>query len=204
MILINKLISAILQVVILIAIPFIFYLVKEKRVKGFFNWIGFKTTENNVFKYMAIIFISFLVIIILPYLYLYNTNSLTYTGFTVDAYKQYGWSMQTILVILIWAVVQTSLSEEIFFRGFLGNRLFEKLGNGGNVIQAIIFGGIHIVSVVGKGILPMVIIFLLTGGIGYALGWLSRNKADGSIIYGWIIHAAVNIISPIVVFMFLI
>lgn len=69
--------------------------------------------------------------------------------------------MQTILVILIWAVVQTSLSEEIFFRGFLGNRLFEKLGNGGNVIQAIIFGGIHIVSVVGKGILPMVIIFFL-------------------------------------------
>lgn len=139
MILINQLISAILQVVILIAIPFIFYLAKEKRVKGFFNWIGFKTTENNVFKYMAIIFMSFLVIIILPYLYLYNTNSLTYTGFTVDAYKQYGWSMQTILVILIWAVVQTSLSEEIFFRGFLGNRLFEKLGNGGNVIQAIIF-----------------------------------------------------------------
>ena len=204
MILINQVISAILQVVILIAIPFIFYLVKEKRVKGFFNWIGFKITENNVFKYMAIIFISFLVIIILPYLYLYNTNSLTYTGFTVDAYKQYGWSMQTILVILIWAVVQTSLSEEIFFRGFLGNRLFEKLGSGGNVIQAIIFGGIHIVSVVGKGILPMLIIFLLTGGIGYALGWLSRNKADGSIIYGWMIHAAVNIISPIVVFMFLI
>ena len=48
----------------------------------------------------------------------------------------------------------------------------------------------------------MVIIFLLTGGIGYALGWLSKSKADGSIIYGWIIHATVNIISPIVVFMF--
>lgn len=204
MILISQLISAILQVVILTAIPFIFYLFKEKRAKGFFEWIGFKTTENNVFKYMVIIFVSFLVIIILPYLYLYNTNSLTYTGFTVDAYKQYGWSMQTILVILIWAVVQTSLSEEIFFRGFLGNRLFEKLGNCENIIQAIIFGGIHIVSVVGKGILPMVIIFLLTGGIGYALGWLSKSKADGSIIYGWIIHATVNIISPIVVFMFLI
>lgn len=204
MILISQLISAILQVVILTAIPFIFYLFKEKRAKAFFEWIGFKTTENNVFKYMVIIFVSFLVIIILPYLYLYNTNSLTYTGFTVDAYKQYGWSMQTILVILIWAVVQTSLSEEIFFRGFLGNRLFEKLGNCGNIIQAIIFGGIHIVFVVGKGILPMVIIFLLTGGIGYALGWLSKSKADGSIIYGWIIHATVNIISPIVVFMFLI
>lgn len=204
MILINQLTSAIFQVVILTDISFIFYLVKEKRAKGFFKWIGFKTTENKVFKYMVIIFMSFLVIIILPYLYLYRTNSLTYTGFTVEAYKQYGWSVQTILVILIWAVIQTSLSEEIFFRGFLGNRLFEKLGNGGNIIQAIIFGGIHIFSVVGKGILPMVIIFLLTGGIGYALGWLSKNKADGSIIYGWMIHAAVNIISPIVVFKFLI
>ena len=118
MILINQLISAILQVVILTAIPFIFYLVKEKRVKGFFNWIGFKTTENNVFKYMAIIFISFLVIIILPYLYLYNTNSLTYTGFTVDAYKQYGWSIQTILVILIWQLYKHHYLRKYFLEDF--------------------------------------------------------------------------------------
>lgn len=39
MILISQLISAILQVVILTAIPFIFYLFKEKRAKGFFEWM---------------------------------------------------------------------------------------------------------------------------------------------------------------------
>ena len=32
---------------------------------------------------------------------------------------------------------------------------------------------------------------------------LSQEKAEGSILYGWMIHAAVNIVSPAVVFLFL-
>ena len=49
----------------------------------------------------------------------------------------------------------------------------------------------------------MLIVVLLTGGIGYALGWLSLKKVQGSILYGWAIHATVNILSPIIVFTFL-
>ncbi len=41
-------------------------------------------------------------------------GSLTYSGFPVDSYRQTGWSIQTVLIILIRAVLQTALSEEIF------------------------------------------------------------------------------------------
>lgn len=56
---------------------------------------------------------------------------------------------------------------------------------------------------VGKGVLPALVIVLLTGSTGFAPGWLSQRKAGGSILRGWCVHAAVNILSPIVVFCFL-
>lgn len=62
---------------------------------------------------------------------------------------------------------------------------------------------VHIVALPDKNLLAMFLIVSLTGGIGYALGWLSLKKARGSILYGWVIHAVVNILSPILVFTFL-
>lgn len=141
---------------------------------------------------------------LLPYWYLYRTGSLTYSGFTVDSYRQTGWSVQTVLTILIWAVIQTSLSEEIFFRGFLCKGLSRAWGwRAGTAAQALLFGLIHLPAVWGRGVLPALVLVLLTGGIGFALGWLSQRRAEGSILYGWGIHAAANILSPIIVFCFL-
>lgn len=153
---------------------------------------------------MLYILIGFLIALIIPYMWLYRTGNLNYQGFTVDSFRQNGWSFQTIFVILIWAVLQTSLSEEILFRGFLCKRLCHKFGEtAGNLIQALIFGMIHIAALPEKNLLAVCSAVLLTGGIGYALGWLSLKKAEGSILYGWAIHATVNIFSPIFVFTFL-
>ena len=63
---------------------------------------------------------------------------------------------------------------------------------------------VHITALPDKNIPALCVIVLLTGGIGYALGWLSLQKAQGSILYGWAIHAAVNILSPIMVFYILV
>ncbi len=73
----------------------------------------------------------------------------------------------------------------------------------GTTVQALLFGAIHLPAVWGKGIVPALVIVLLTGGIGFALGWLSQRRAEGSILYGWCIHAAANILSPVIVFSFL-
>ncbi|MFW5671246.1 MAG: CPBP family intramembrane glutamic endopeptidase, partial [Acetivibrio ethanolgignens] len=116
---------------------------------------------------------------------------------TVDAFRQSGWSLQTFSVILIWAVVQTSLSEEIMFRGFLCKRFCKQFGEKiGNMVQALIFGMVHIFALPDKNISAILIIVLLTGGIGYTLGWLSLKKVQGGILYGWAIHATVNVLLP--------
>lgn len=54
-----------------------------------------------------------------------------------------------------------------------------------------------------SALLQLLVLFLLTAGIGFALGRLSQQKPEGSILYGWFIHGAVNILSPVVVFCFL-
>ncbi|MDE7218543.1 MAG: CPBP family intramembrane metalloprotease [Oscillospiraceae bacterium] len=204
MIFVNQLFSAVIQTAVLTAIPFLWYLVSRRRVSGFFRWLGFYRARRSPAGWSAGIFAGFLAVTALPYLWLYHTGSLTCSGFTADAYRAYGWSPLTIGTILVWAVVQTSLSEEIFFRGFLAKRLARVFGTRpGCAVQGLLFGLLHLPAVWGRGLLPAVTIIGLTGSIGFALAWLSQEKAEGSILYGWMIHAAVNIISPIVVFLFL-
>lgn len=204
MILVNQMMSAVLQLMLFSAIPFIWYVITHRKVQGFFDWLGIKVVSQPPFKVMMGILIGFLSVVVLPYLWLYYAGNLNIQGLTVDAFRQYGWSIQTFLVILLWAVLQTSLSEEIIFRGFLCKRLSQRFGEKtGNLIQAMLFGMVHILALPDKNPLAVLIIVLLTGGIGYALGWLSLKKAEGSILYGWAIHATVNILSPTVVFMFL-
>ena len=204
MVLVNQFLSAVLQLLVLTAAPFAWYLANSRKVHGFFHWLGLKPAAKTPARAMGSIFAGLTAVTLLPYWYLYQTGSLTYSGFTVDSYRQTGWSVQTVLVILIWAVVQTSLSEEIFFRGFLCKRFSRAWGwKAGNAAQAVLFGAIHLPAVWGKGLLPALVLTLLTGGIGFALGWLSLRKAEGSILYGWSIHAAANILSPVIVFCFL-
>ncbi len=204
MIFVSQLFSAVLQVLVLAAIPFFWYLVTHRRAAGFLRWIGLHRAGRFPVKYVLGIFAGFLAVTALPYLWLYRTGSLTYSGFTLDAYREYGWSPLTIGTILVWAVVQTSLSEEIFFRGFLAKRLSHVLGSRpGCAVQGLLFGLIHLPAIWGRGLLPAVTVVGLTGGVGFALAWLSREKAEGSILYGWMVHAAVNLISPVVVFLFL-
>lgn len=203
MILVSQIMSALLQLTIFSGIPLLWYLITHRQARGFFAWLGIKTSPQPPLKEMACILIGFLTATILPYMWLYHTGNLNYQGLTIEAYYQYGWGMQTILVILVWAVLQTSLCEEILFRGFLCKRFSHLFGEKiGNFIQALLFGAVHVLALPEKNLPAIVMIVALTGGIGYALGWLSK-KASGSILYGWAIHATVNILSPIVVFIFL-
>lgn len=204
MIFVNQLFSAVLQVLLLAALPFLWYLVTHRRAAGFFRWVGFVRAERPPVGWTAGILLAFLAVVLLPYLWLYQTGSLTYTGFTVDAYRASGWSPMTLGTILVWAAVQTSLSEEIFFRGFVNQRLSGLLGRrAGCAVQGLLFGLIHLPAVWGRGPWPALVVVVLTGGVGCALGWLSLEKADGSILYGWMLHAAVNLLSPVLVFLFL-
>ena len=87
---------------------------------------------------------------------------------------------------LIYAYIQTGLSEEIMFRGFLGKRFIEKFKFSlGNLMQAFLFGLMHgILMFQVTGMLGAIVLALLTGTIGWFEGYLNEKQSGGSILTG--------------------
>lgn len=204
MIVINQFISSLVQVILLTLIPFFYYVISQKTATGFFSWIGLKVSRPLPVKWMSLLFIALGLGVFFPYLWLYQSGCLTYTGFVVDSFAESGWSIQTILTLFLWAFVQTALSEEIFFRGFLFTLFGQRFDwRWANLLQAAIFGFIHCFAVLGQGMIPTILVVGLTAGIGWALGWLKQTKSNGSLLGGILIHSGANVLSTILVLCFL-
>ena len=194
--LVSKIISSIIEIILISFLPFIWWLISAKKKENFFNWIGLKKIDNKNKKSTLIntivISLVFMTVSILT-LYLIKDIETATSEFK-------GLGISALLPALIYAIFNTSLPEEIFFRGFLLKRLSNKFGfRVANVIQSIIFGllhGIMFFSLV--GIVKAMIIILLTGIIAYAMGYVNEKKANGSILPSWIIHALSNIFASII------
>lgn len=192
---IQTLINSVVQIVLFSLIPFIWWLVAGKKESGFFKWIGLKgikgAKENKTFLWIVSVFIVFSV------LSAYMLYSLR--GIEMATSKFSGLGAAAIPAILIYAVLNTSLPEEIIFRGFLLKRISGKFGfQAGNFIQAMIFGVIHgIMFFSYTTVIKAIVITIFTGLIGWFLGFVNERKAGGSLIPGWCIHAAANIFSGV-------
>lgn len=107
-------------------------------------------------------------------------------------------SIDTIIIILFKAVIQTALSEEILFRGFIGKIIANKFGYlAGNIIQSILFGlphGLPIILAYGECIFGIMLI-VSAGFVGYMQFQLNEKKANGSIIPSVCINGLMNIMS---------
>ena len=194
--LVSKIISSIIEIILISFLPFIWWLISAKKKENFFNWIGLKKIDNKNKKSTLIntivISLVFMTVSILT-LYLIKDIETATSEFK-------GLGISALLPALIYAIFNTSLPEEIFFRGFLLKRLSNKFGfRVANVIQSIIFGllhGIMFFSLV--GIVKAMIIILLTGIVAYAMGYVNEKKANGSILPSWFIHALSNIFASII------
>ncbi len=193
---INKIASSILELIVFGIIPFIWWLITARKKESFFKWIGFKkinkTNKKDTIKYILITSILFMSFSVLMLYMVRNIDTAT------SEFKGLGFS--GLIPALIYSIFNTSLPEEIWFRGFLLKRISNKLGfEVANAIQSSIFGVIHgilffnIVS-----IFKAISIVLFTGIIAYAMGYINEKKANGSIYPSWIIHATANLFSSII------
>lgn len=61
--------------------------------------------------------------------YLFDLFTILKSPATVSGnLKQLGFGIQTVLILFIRSIIGTGLWEEIVFRGFLGKRLYKKIG----------------------------------------------------------------------------
>ena len=199
----TELINAVLQVLVFSLIPFVVYLITQKKAKGFLGYIGLKksTTRANLLAILT----SILFLIPAVGLTLFNDefrevmmDPNTMTG----KFRQMGFGINSVVILLAAAIFKTALAEEIFFRGFVAKRLMSWLGyQWGNIAQALIFGALHVLIflAINSNLLFLVSIMVFATLGAYISAYLNEKLANGSIIPGWISHGLANVISYSVV-----
>lgn len=199
MLLTNSIISAILQVIVFAAIPFFAYLIGYRRVKGFFDYIGLRRPQWRAMLYAIIFTMAFVLPALLLVFFLPSIREVvTAPNTVIGKLRSYGFSVTTVVLLIFKALIQTSLSEEILFRGFIARRLIDWLGfNWGNLLQSLIFGAVHLLLFLGQefSLLLAVAIVLYPGLGGWLSGYVNEKLSNGSILPGWFMHGFTNLIT---------
>ena len=191
----NQLLNAIIQVVLFSIIPLIWWLVTARKKENFFKWLGLKKPEcaskkNLIFSTLMVLAICFLV----------GEFAIWLRGDVAAADSAYkGMGLAALPSVLVYSYIQTGLSEEILFRGFLLKRLAAKFGfTTANIIQALIFGAIHLTMVWGQiGVVAGIVIVIYPMIPAVAFAYLNEKKANGSILPSWIAHGTLNTLSTL-------
>lgn len=199
--LVSKLMGSVTNLVFLITIPFITWMVIGRKTASFLNWVGLKKIQRKLNRSDLFIILGVLAVILLGGLFcinlLKNINGLMPEGASMGTFEFSGRGVSALPAILVQSLFNTSLLEEVFFRGFLLKRFSNRLGFAlRNTTQALLFGLMHSIFLflAGKVILA-IIITLFTGLFGWLSGYITEKKFAGSILPSWCIHGVGNVIS---------
>ena len=120
----EKITNSVVQITLFTAIPFIWWLVATKKHISFFRWIGLKAVHNEKKNKLAIwtigISAAFILISVIILYLIRNVET--------DTSVFGGLGIKAVPAIMVYAVFNTSLPEEILFRGFLLKRLSHQFG----------------------------------------------------------------------------
>lgn len=192
---ISQVLSAALQVILFSLIPLIWWGITARKKEKFFSWIGLKKPQSENMKrdvlYIAGIIILFFAIgqLALHIRGDMEASDLPYKGMGAAA----------IPAIIVYALAQTSLSEEILFRGFIMKRLQAKFGfMPAAVITSVVFGASHLAIVWGQAsVIAGAVLVIYPMLMAFVLAWINEKRFDGSIIPSWIIHGTLNTLQSI-------
>ena len=193
----QRIMSAFIQILFIILLPYILWFLTARGKVPFMEWIGLKAIKRVEDSYLIAWIIGGFLLFTIFSMFIFPLTRSIETA--TSAFSDMG--LKALPSILIYSFLQTSLPEELLFRGFLLKRLVNHMPFVfANTIQAIAFGLLHGVlfaSVVSLEVTFFIIFF--TGAIAAYLGFVNEKKAGGSILTSWIIHAVANIFSGIVV-----
>lgn len=195
----QTILNSVLQLILFLIIPLIWWSISIRKKQAFGEWIGLKPMDSRkgspLWTWIIMTTVAFMIISMFILYKLKDVPTAT------DQFAHLG--IRGIPSLFIYAVLNTALPEEILFRGFLLKRLANKWGfQWANSIQAGVFALIHGWLFWGRvEFLSAVFIILFTGAIAWWMGYINEVKGNGSILPSWFIHASANLISGLVAIM---
>lgn len=186
----SKLMSGIMELLIVSVIPFITWLIRSRKKVCFFDWIGLKKVESQKKRQLVLTILGISLLFLIFSIVVFSQFASSKTATADFSGKGIG----ALPAILAFAILGTALPEEIFFRGFLLKMVQGKLGFlGANLVQSLLFGLIHALMFIQlTGYLRAFAILVFICLIAYVLGAINEKKADGSILPSVFIHALAN------------
>ena len=193
---VSELVSSVLQLCVFALVPLLWWYVTARKEQSFWAWIGLKRVKTDRPWRLVAMMVGTMVLFGAVGMVVLQTVS--GDGTATTAFR--GMGLAALPAVLVYAVVHTSLSEELLFRGFLLKRMSARWGfRTGNAVQALLFGLVHGLGLFqSAGPLLAVVITLFTAAIALAMGYVNEKQARGSILPSWLIHAAANILAGVV------
>lgn len=164
----SMVIGGVVQVILFSIIPLIWWYLKARNTISFLEWIELKSVEKNqvraVIKFSVLSMVAFL---LLSILILNLLKDLETTARTFDHF-----SFENLVDATFHAFINTGLSEEILFRGFLLKRIMNRFSFGiAILIQSCIFGVLHVLFFIQYLTVPqMLLVFVFIASIAYFMG----------------------------------
>ncbi|MEF2965810.1 CPBP family intramembrane glutamic endopeptidase [Paenibacillus sp. M1] len=194
--LVNALINAIFKLALLSVIPIIVYLAFHRKRQGLSEYLGIKKPPAgsyvNAIKLSSIAYVFSIIVIVF---WFQQSNGLTMNP--LKEAKDTG-SVFILVASSVLFGLQAGISEEVFFRGFLGKLLIRRFGfTKGNVIQTIIFIAPHYFTFINTNTpLSVFVLLMLNAGLmGYVFGYITEKKSNGSILPAILVHTLIDIAS---------
>lgn len=183
-------VSAFIQLGLFLVLPAAWWALSARGRLDFATWIGLHVPKRHA--NWARVMVAGLAWVLLCAASMMLVRSL---GDDVAASRFAGMGLAGIVPVILHAFIQTGLSEEILFRGFLAKRLIARFGfTTGNAVQALVFGLVH-VALFASLAAParLALIGVITAANGWIMGWINERCFGGSIVPSWMLHAAGNL-----------
>ncbi len=189
----TSIVSALAQFLLVLALAGIAYLAFGRKRKSFGQFTGLYPAPPRSILFGALLGVAFaLLIFAVPG----SAEALRSPGTVTGDAVRTGVNGSVIVALIATALIKTSLTEELLFRGVIGKQLIGWLGFGiGNAIQAALFGAAHLLLLLAPDVTTGFAIGMVvfTGLLGWVNGWLNEKYGGGSILPGWAAHAAANL-----------
>jgi len=191
MLLVDTLLSSLLNVVFLAGIPFLMYALyhRWKHGRPFAETLKRSGLNLGEARYIGYCLGAGVLVVVAVLLWPPSLDASTRDGSAFAKFRGLGLSATAVGMALFYSVIQTGFAEEFLFRGLIAGSLSRRLPMiWANLLQGLIFLAPHllILTIAPElwGILPVVFLGALF------TGWV-RIKS-GSIVGPWLLHAIAN------------
>lgn len=188
----NVALSALVNLIVFVVIPFSIYYAYHRRRSGMSlaavaQRAGLKI---GTLRYVAYAAVAAALVVAFLLLWPPPLEPFVGEGSAQRPFLGLGLGPSSVLMALVYGVIQTGFSEEFLFRGLIAGSLSRRLSTlWANVVQALVFLLPHlallIVMPAAWGVMPIILVGALFAG------WLRIRS--GSIVGPWILHASANV-----------